>query len=138
MANDVIIGGRFFKCAVPVITWHESKLGFPGLPMLDKPDIITAHWTGSDGLAAQCHNTLRTRRDKKTGQLLNLSVNFFCDHLGRVYQFADAMARTAHAGKRGNKRGPGIELSNRCTPIRVERGICLLYTSDAANDVIDV
>lgn len=133
MANEIIVGGKRFPCAVQVVTWYESKLAFPGLPMLSNADLITLHWTGGDGLAAKCHNTLRTRRDPDTGKLLNLSVHLFVDHRGLVHQFADALARCAHAGPRGNKRGPGIEISNRANPIRVENGITREVVRETVN-----
>lgn len=122
MGSEIIVGGQRYACAVPVVTWYESGLTFPGLPMRPGADLVVLHHTGGEGDARATHRTLCTRRGDD-GKILGLSVQFFVSHQGIVHQYTDALARCVHAGPRGNKRGVGIEVQNRATDVRSERGI---------------
>lgn len=132
MANEIIVGDKRFPCAVQVVTWYESQLGFPGLKTRDTKDLIVLHWTGSDNGAKECHRTLQTRRDKD-GKLLGLSVQFFVDAKGLVHQFSDALTSAQHAGPRGNKRGVGIEIANRADANREVRGVVRALVKETIN-----
>jgi N-acetyl-anhydromuramyl-L-alanine amidase AmpD len=79
-------------------------------------------------------HTLKTRRDKATKKLLNLSVHFCVEPNGNVYQFCDADRRCAHAGSvddtdrdgfqlSGNACSVGIEVVNPASEMQVARGI---------------
>jgi N-acetyl-anhydromuramyl-L-alanine amidase AmpD len=61
------------------------------------------HHTGGEGDAAQVHRVLTER---------GLSVHFYIDHGGVVYQFCDADAYCSHASG-ANGYSVGIEIANR-------------------------
>lgn len=102
-AGYVIVRGQRVPCAVPVEPWTVNGLGFPGLSLRKRTDLVTLHWTAGEGAAEQVHRTLRQR---------SLSVHFVIDQLGHITQHCDAEMLCAHA-KGMNDRSIGIELVNR-------------------------
>lgn len=101
----LIAGGKRVPCEVPVIGWKASGFAFTGLRRRRVTDLVVGHWTGGEGDAAQLHRVLRGKKPP-------LSVHFFVDDSGAVYQFCDADMVCGHA-KGMNDRGCGIELQNR-------------------------
>jgi len=73
---------------------------------------VVVHHTAGDGNAANIYNTLRTRKSKKTGQLLNLGVHFTIDRDGTITQMGDIAFVLMHAGE-ANDWSVGIEIANR-------------------------
>jgi hypothetical protein len=122
-AGEIVVGGRRFPCAVPVVSWHISGLAFPDLPMRDSADLVVLRCTGTDSLAAVHYKALRTKLDRQTGKPLGLSTCLFVDHKGIVHQFADVLARTSGVGNAGNKRGCVVDLANRFDPNETDRGL---------------
>lgn len=133
MANDVIVGGKAYRCQAEVVNWRVSGLHFAGLAMRERTDFIVAHWTGGEGDAKAAFTTMKTRADKKTGKSLNLSAHFYISAKGVVWQYCDASMRCSHAGPRGNKRSVGIEAANRATAVREEHGLVREVVRECVN-----
>ena len=111
--GTIIVSGNPFPCAAEVIGWHDSGLSFPVPKRRAHTDLVVEHWTGGENDAPGVHHTLRSR---------NLSVQFFVNAFGVVYQFCDATALCAQA--RGvNDRSVGIEIQNRADREPIVRGI---------------
>jgi len=102
--------------------WTEHKLTFPGLPMRKETRAVLHHFTGGEGQEHQVHRTLTTRRNRDTGKLLGLSVQFFIRFDGAIFQFVDADTRCAHAGV-ANAWSVGVEIQNRATAAANVAGI---------------
>ncbi len=101
----MIVRGHPVSVPFDVRTWHTTGLGFPGLSMRSGTSSVGLHWTGGEGGPTQVHTVLNARR---------LSVHFFIDYAGVVYQFCDASARAAHIGTE-NARCIGVEIANRAS-----------------------
>lgn len=102
--------GARIPCGVPVILWGESKLSFQGRPRRKSTRVVTLHWTGGEGGAQQVHRTMTSRK---------VSVPFFVDAHGVVWQFCDADRETVHCPG-FNKTGIGIEIQNRGSALHVK------------------
>jgi N-acetyl-anhydromuramyl-L-alanine amidase AmpD len=93
---------------VPVTPrWHDGAVlrpdGWCTRTRTDPPDLIVLHWTGGEGGATQVAKTLGAR---------GLSVHFFVDRSGVVWQYEDPVhTTTLHAGA-ANSRSIGIEIAN--------------------------
>lgn len=98
----LVAGGKEVACEVPVIGWEASGLAFPGLRKRRATDLVTGHWTGGDGGAAQVHDTLTKAK---------VSVHFLIEPDGTAYQYCDADMLCAHA-EGMNTRAVGIEMVN--------------------------
>ncbi len=104
--GDIIINGRAVPLCSEVRTWHDTELGFAALGKRTETRAVGLHWTGGEGGGAQVHRVLKSR---------GLSVQFFIDQLGVIWQYADASSRCAHIGL-ANGYTVGIEIANRATP----------------------
>lgn len=80
---SIILGGRPTAIANPSENHREHEMTFDGMKSrLKRPDLIMWHWTGGEGSAATCYHTLLNR---------GLSVSFFIDRDGKIWQFADPL-----------------------------------------------
>lgn len=130
MASAFIAGGEPVYCDAKIIPWDEHGCWFAALRKRTVTRLVVAHWTGGQNKAAKVYETLKTRRDPKTGRLLDLSVHFVVNPDGSVWQMADADMRCAHAGsvddsdhdghqESGNAESVGIEIVNPASPTLV-------------------
>ena len=98
--NDILVSGR----AIPVKSFvHRSPSLTFNRGLRTETRAVALHWTGGEGGGEQVHRVLRER---------GLSVQFFVDQEGHIWQYADASARCAHIGL-ANGYTVGIEIANR-------------------------
>ncbi len=116
----IIVSGKEVACGAPVVLWSESGLRFDALGKRSSTSAVIIHHTGGSNLAPGVMSTLKTRRDKATGKLLNLSVHFVVEPNGVVYQFCDADRRCAHAGGADDTNQDGVRVSGNSTTIGIE------------------
>lgn len=101
--SHILCAGRAIPCDAEVKLWAETGLRFFARGKRTETRGIVCHWTGGEGDAAQVHRVLVGR---------GLSVHFYIDQAGVVYQHCDADAYCAHASG-ANGWTVGIEIANR-------------------------
>ena len=101
----IIVRQQAVEVDFDVENWHRTGLYFSRLGMRSTTSSVGLHWTGGEGGASQVYRVLKDRR---------LSVQFFIDYDGTIFQMADAQARAAHIGTE-NARCIGIEIANRAS-----------------------
>jgi N-acetyl-anhydromuramyl-L-alanine amidase AmpD len=98
--NDILVSGR----AIPVKSFvHRSPSLSFNRGLRTETRAVALHWTGGEGGGEQVYRVLRER---------GLSVQFFIDQEGHIWQYADASVRCAHIGT-ANGYTIGIEIANR-------------------------
>lgn len=105
--NYIVAGGRQIPCAAPVFQWTQHGMTFPGLKPRRRTDLVTLHWTAAENPEDAMFRNLR-----RSG----LSVHFFVNALGGIWQYNDADALAAHASGM-NDRAVGIEIQNRANAV---------------------
>src|SRR5690606_14964258 len=96
------------------------------LPYRTETRGVVVHHTGGEGGGKQVHRVLRNR---------GLSVQFFVDHEGVIWQYADANARAQHAGVTANGWTCGIEIQNRANASPLQNGIRREVVIDSVHGV---
>jgi len=120
VVSHIIVSGKEVACDAPVVLWGESGLRFDALAKRSSTTAVVLHHTSGSNLAPGVHHALKTRRDPRTGKLLNLSVHFVVEPNGTVYQFCDASMRCAHAGSADDTNQDGVRVSGNSTTIGIE------------------
>jgi N-acetylmuramoyl-L-alanine amidase len=114
--SAIIVNGARIPCAAPVVLWGESKLSFQARPKRKETRVVVCHWTGGEGGASQLFSVLASRK---------VSVQFFVDAHGLIWQFCDADRECVHCPG-WNASGIGIEIQNRGSElgkVNLPRGI---------------
>jgi N-acetyl-anhydromuramyl-L-alanine amidase AmpD len=113
MDGAIIVGGeKFVMEGVECHTWHDHGLKFDvtnsAVARRLPPRWLVYHWTASerDGLegATILHRSLLSRKTP-------LSVEFFIDNSGVIYQFADPNEVRCRHASRINELSIGVEVS---------------------------
>jgi hypothetical protein len=132
--NAVIVNGEPVFVGRPVRVWTETGLHFPGRPKRTETRAVWLHHTGGENSADGVYRTLRAA---------GTSVNFFIDQEGVIWQFADAMLATAHAGGdkvvlSANPWAIGVEIANRANNEATHRpnGKAHQWPRELCDDVI--
>lgn len=97
-----------------VIDWRthgcEFKLGRDAVKKRVVPCTQgVAHWTGGEGTFKGCYNTLRKRVTPKAPK--GLSVQFYMNQEGTIYQYCDLDLSCVHAGAPTNGKSYAMEIA---------------------------
>lgn len=109
MPRAIIVRGEPVFVDADVRTWHEHGLEFRGRRARRETRAVVLHWTGGEGGATDVFGVLRARKPDP------LSVQFFVDQLGVIWQFCDAVALCAQC-QGANAWSVGVEIANRSRP----------------------
>lgn len=95
-----ILKGQYFEASdSPPRTCRQREV--------EKPTLVVLHWTGAEARA----DTFRANLERR-----GLSVHYYIDFLGQIWQFADTLKTTCfHAGATANDLSVGIEVACRGT-----------------------
>lgn len=123
----MIIGGNALEVDFPCVNWRKHGLRFekPQIRVFRRPPRqIVSHWTGGEEMgggfrdAARVFRVLKNRAKKHGG----LSVHFFEDTEGVVWQFADPLTDRCRHASRVNNWSIGWEKQSRGYWTKAYRG----------------
>jgi hypothetical protein len=121
--GELIVGGNRYACEAVTTSWYVTGLQAAG-PMRDSADLVVLDWSDSDALAEEKFRKLQDRRDKRSGERLNMAANIFIDHHGLVTQWADALVRVnAGIHRHATRVGVSVLFSNRADANKAVRGV---------------
>lgn len=106
MQDYLIINGDKTLIDAPARTWKEHGLEFDGPRRIQDMDWVVLHWTASERVCDRGAHTIFHSLKRR-----GLSVEFFVDNLGVIYQFMDPGFDSARHAGRVNTRSIGIEVS---------------------------
>lgn len=111
MSNVIIVNGQPVYVGSETRVWTETGMHFRSRPKRSETRAVWVHWTATESSAPTLFRNM---------QASGLSVNFYVDQLGVIWQFCDAGVATAHAGGENvvlsaNPWAIGIEVANRAS-----------------------